>query len=86
MGLFKRLVAAVEKIANRPDNTEELDKLLRGIVQEQGRMQIQLSDHVRKRAMKERWGFLKSKQEQGKKLSLVEKHEIEIGDQMFGKS
>jgi hypothetical protein len=83
MGLLKRLVVAIEKIADRGDDYSELGRLLNNAMLVQSDIQMKLRMMERKENMRDRYHWLKSKQKQGKQMEDSELYEIEIGKEMF---
>jgi hypothetical protein len=77
MGLLKRLVVAIEKIAERqPMTAEQMQKVLQTAL----RNQLILEEECRKAKTQESYNWLKTKQEKDLKLSDEEKASIEWGD------
>jgi hypothetical protein len=83
MGLLKRLVVAIEKIADKKDDYTEFGKLLNNAMRVQGEQGMKIRMMERKENMRDRYHWLKSKQAQGKQMEDSELHEIEIGSKMF---
>ena len=83
MGLLKRLVIAIEKIADKKDDYTELNKTISNILREQRKTSIILQQENRRSNVYDRYMWLKSKEKQGKPLEDSELHEIEIGNEMF---
>lgn len=83
MGLLKRLVVAIEKIADRKDDYSELGRLLNNAMRVQADGQMKLRMMERKENMRNRFNWLLAKQKQGKPMEDSELHEIEIGKKMF---
>lgn len=83
MGLLKRLVVAIEKIADRKDDYSELGRIFNNAMRIQGENSMRLQQENRRANMFDRYLWLQSKQKQGKPMEDSELHEIEIGNEMF---
>lgn len=83
MGLFKRLVTAVEKIADKKDDYNKISELLNDFAVRNHHLQIAIHKANREEQMYSRYLYLKKKLEKGDKLSLSDLREKEVGDDVF---
>lgn len=77
MTLFKRLVIAVEKIAEKqPMNAETLQAILEKALTQS----TVVEEHLKRARQQEQYFYLKAKQAEGKELTEEEMKGIEYGD------
>ena len=83
MGLFKRLVVALETIANKKEDFSGIEKVLKNVIELQAKAQRRMRKIEKREGMAQRYAHLQELKANGDKMSVTEEKELELGKTIF---